>query len=431
MGKENMASFLRHANLQKTVLNLRNTTQIQLPSYCQSLSHRKLSCLHHSVRSTQLFGETFLHNRIIERHGTVWCGISSYRWNSTAAKEAAEAGTNTLAAGYIPEPPPIPIPEISQPVVPLDLNALGEPTLSSLGLCNYTPPGLFQYCLENLHVACDLPWWGAIALATLAIRTLMFPLVIKGQRNAANMSNHMPTIQRLQERFSKARMSGNPLEAAKVGGELQDYMSRYKINPIKNLYVPLAQGPIFVSVFIGLRKMANLPVESMTTGGILWFTDLTIPDPFYIMPVLTTFTFLLTLELGVDGARAANMSHAMRWGLRAMPLVMLPFIINFPSAMLCYWFTSNSVSMIQAVVLRTPGMRKRFNIPEMVIHPKNMQPKKKKFFQGFKENWDNSKTLAKVEDRQRMDAMKFKDAGSGPIVKTYAYDPTKGKPNKK
>ena len=76
-----------------------------------------------------------------------------------------QAGNEALAAGYIPEPPPIP--EISQPVVPLDLNALGEPTLSSLGLCNYTPPGLFQYCLENLHVACDLPWWGAIAVGRL------------------------------------------------------------------------------------------------------------------------------------------------------------------------------------------------------------------------------------------------------------------------
>ena len=54
--------------------------------------------------------------------------------------------------------------------------------------------------------------------------------------------------------------------------------------------------------------------------------------------------------------------------------------------MLCYWFTSNTISMLQAGILRTPGMRARFNIPEMVVHPKNMQPKKKKFFQGFKES---------------------------------------------
>ena len=43
-------------------------------------------------------------------------------------------------------------------------------------------------------------------------------------------------------------------------------------------------------------------------------------------------------------------------------------------------------------------------------------------------DWSNSKMLAEVEDRQRVEATKFKDAGTGPLVKTYSYDPTKGNP---
>ena len=46
----------------------------------------------------------------------------------------------------------------------LVLNALGEPTLSSLGLCNYTPAGLLQYLLESIHVSLDVPWFTAIIL---------------------------------------------------------------------------------------------------------------------------------------------------------------------------------------------------------------------------------------------------------------------------
>ena len=42
------------------------------------------------------------------------------------------------------------------------LNALGEPTLASLGLGSYWPPGLAQQALEALHVTAGLPWWGAI-----------------------------------------------------------------------------------------------------------------------------------------------------------------------------------------------------------------------------------------------------------------------------
>jgi YidC/Oxa1 family membrane protein insertase len=55
--------------------------------------------------------------------------------------------------------------------------------------------------------------------------------------------------------------------------------------------------PIFISVFWGLRGMATLPVESMTQGGILWFVDLTVPDPYYLLPLLTSATMLATIEV--------------------------------------------------------------------------------------------------------------------------------------
>lgn len=55
--------------------------------------------------------------------------------------------------------------------------------------------------------------------------------------------------------------------------------------------------PFFLSFFFGLRGMAELPVESLRTGGILWFSDLTIPDPTYILPVLTCLTMYITIEV--------------------------------------------------------------------------------------------------------------------------------------
>lgn len=55
--------------------------------------------------------------------------------------------------------------------------------------------------------------------------------------------------------------------------------------------------PVFLSFFIGLRKMADLPVPSLQTGGLLWFPDLTVADPFYILPLAVTGTMFLTLEV--------------------------------------------------------------------------------------------------------------------------------------
>jgi len=261
------------------------------------------------------------------------------------------------------------------------------------------------------------------------LRLLMYPIIVLAQRNTAHMQNHMPIVEALQEKFSKSRMSGNPLEAARAGSELMDYMKQHNINPLRSTMYPFAQVPVFLSVFIGIRQMANLPVTSMTTGGLLWFTDLTIPDPFYALPLLTAGTFLLTMEVGTDGMRASTLSPTARYVMRAMPFIMLPFIINFPSAILCYWLTSNTISLFQVLLLKVGGVKARLGIPELVVHDPSLLAKQHKpFLKSIKESYKNSKTALSMEDRQREEAVNFKQAGLGAIPKTYAYDPTKTKP---
>ena len=95
--------------------------------------------------------------------------------------------------------------------------------------------------------------------------------------------------------------------------------------------IHLPQAPLFISFFMGLRGMTNVPVESMRTGGIFWFTDLTVVDPYYLLPVITSATMWLTIELGADSTKLsqANM-QTMKYVLRAMPVCILPFTINFP-----------------------------------------------------------------------------------------------------
>lgn len=57
------------------------------------------------------------------------------------------------------------------------------------------------------------------------------------------------------------------------------------------------QFPIFLSMFLGLRGMANLPLESFKYGGLWWFSDITMPDQYFILPVVTVMTLGLTLEV--------------------------------------------------------------------------------------------------------------------------------------
>lgn len=263
--------------------------------------------------------------------------------DAAAATQATEI-TNSLQ-----------IPDV--PLAPIDgtliqqLAVNGEPTFSSLGLGGYSPIGVLQWALEWTHVSLDLPWFATIALSTVIIRMLLTPLVVITQRNAAIMRIVMPEMQDVQNRITEARQMGNSVEYAQANQELMGLMKSKGFNPLKSMIIPFAQAPIFLSYFIGIRRMVNTPVESLQTGGIGWFTDLTLADPYYLLPLITSGTLALTIHLGTDGVRVPGQDQPMLMlFMKAIPIVIFPFIMNFPAAMVVYWASSNFCSLIQVCV---------------------------------------------------------------------------------
>nr|CAD7407403.1 unnamed protein product [Timema cristinae] len=340
------------------------------------------------------------------------------------------------ALSNLPDLPPIPEPPLVSDMSDVIVQVAGEPSFASMGLGGWTPVGIVQNCMEYLHIGLDLPWWASIALGTVVVRVIMFPLVIAAQRNAAKMNNNLPQLQILQMKMSEARQSGNQLDAARYSQETVIFMKEKGVNPLKNMLVPLAQAPLFISFFMGLRGMSNVPVESMRTGGLFWFTDLTVPDQYYLLPLITSATLYLTIELGTDSARLGSTNmQTMRYVLRALPLCILPFIINFPGAVLLILEISESYPLLLGVdqlhllgsgsILRIPAVRQYFNIEPLVAHTADSLPVKPKgFVTGLKDSWTNLKITKELEERQRVDEIKFQRAGRGPIQKTYKYDPT-------
>ncbi|CAL4114082.1 unnamed protein product [Meganyctiphanes norvegica] len=339
-----------------------------------------------------------------------------------AVPDVAEINVQSVTDNieYIPAPP-VPV-GVDAPIV--ELTSWGEPTLQSMGLASWWPSGWMQSGLENIHCGLDLPWWGTIALATVCIRCLLFPLVIKAQKNGAKMANHMPQMQILQMKITEARNSGNQMEAARISHELANFYKEKDISIGKTVMVPLAQAPIFMSMFFGLRGMANLPVESMKTGGMYWFTDLTVADPYFALPIITSLSLLASIELGVDGTKLGPQSANVKLFLRALPIIMLPFTYSFPTAVLCYWVTTNTFSLVQVGFLKIPRVREYFKIPVTITHKPGTLPPKKGVVQGFKDSWANQKIVKEIEERAHFDEMRFKRAGQGPVVKTYKHNPT-------
>lgn len=66
-------------------------------------------------------------------------------------------------------------------------------------------------------------------------------------------------------------------------------------------------GPIFVSYFFGIKSLATV-YPDMALGGILWFVDLSVPDPNYVLPFIAGGSFLLILEIALSTHPSSSIS---------------------------------------------------------------------------------------------------------------------------
>lgn len=75
----------------------------------------------------------------------------------------------------------------------------------------------------------------------------------------------------------------------------------------------------------------------------------------------------------------------MKYAFRAIPVIVLVFTVNFPGAILCYWVSSNFISLAQVGILRLPKVRDYFHIDPLIKHDPLILAKPKGFREGLKE----------------------------------------------
>ncbi|KAG8509426.1 Mitochondrial inner membrane protein OXA1L [Galemys pyrenaicus] len=341
---------------------------------------------------------------------------------STSAVVFAEA--QVQAPPVIPATPsPATVTEVTSGETADVVQAAAEQSFAELGLASYTPVGLIQNLLEYMHVNLGLPWWGAIAACTVLARLLVFPLIVKGQREAAKIHNHLPELQKFSTRIREAKLTGDHAEFYRASSEMTFYQKKHDVKLMRPLILPLTQAPIFISFFIALREMANLPVPSLQTGGLLWFQDLTLSDPTYLLPLVVTATMWGVLELGAETGMQSSDIQWMRNFIRVMPLAVLPITIHFPTAVFVYWLSSNVFSLAQVACLRIPAVRSVLKIPQRVVHDSSKLPPREGFIKSFKTGWKNAEVAHRLREREQRLQNHLELAARGPLRQTFTHNP--------
>ena len=204
--------------------------------------------------------------------------------------------------------------------------------------------GALGWALEYVH-AQGAPWWLSIAILTVVVRTILFPLTIRQVKSMRAMQDLKPDMDRIRAQYRDNRQRQQE--------EIMKLYQERQVNPFGSCFPLLIQMPIFIGMFYVIRGFGDTH-PSFTSGGILWFQDLSAYDPFYILPVLSALTMLAASEI-----TSKHIDPQQRWIMRTLPVVFTIFLLTFPAGLFMYWITSNLVTLVQNYVIYNYGPGKK------------------------------------------------------------------------
>ncbi|KAJ3727508.1 60Kd inner membrane protein-domain-containing protein [Lentinula raphanica] len=302
--------------------------------------------------------------------------------------------------------------DIATSVVPPALQ-LGD--LASLGLISYTPAGLIRWSFELINVGTGLSWFWTIIAGTLFWRLALVPVVIKTMQFSSRMHLIQPQTQAIMQQTTEARQKGDMLAMQKLQKDQVELYRSVGLSPFQGLVGPVFQLPVALGMFIGLKKMCELPVPQLTDSGMSWLPDLTVADPTGIMA--PAFAVVLFWQMTVS-ARDMNvqaqpgMAHVMNlMRFPGAPLFSL-FMTTLPSGLVLSIIVAAIATGIQSLVFRIPAVRSFFGIlPPPKVQGRQGLPSFKETFNFVKDWWVRRWREAKEDATRRAEQQNLK---SGP-----------------
>ena len=177
-----------------------------------------------------------------------------------------------------------------------------------------------------------IPNYGiAIIFLTILIRLLTFPLQYKSFKSMKKMQEIQPQLNKVREKFKD-----NP---QKMQQETMALFKKSGANPLGGCLPLILQMPIFFAFY----RVLYSSVELVGAPFMLWIQDLSVKDPFYILPVLMAFAMVLNQKLMPTTTTDPVQKKVMMF----VPLIFAIFMKDFPAGLTLYIFISTLVGMLQ------------------------------------------------------------------------------------
>jgi YidC/Oxa1 family membrane protein insertase len=189
------------------------------------------------------------------------------------------------------------------------------------------------WVLETIHDYVG-NWGWSIIIFTILLKLIFYKLSETSYRSMAKMKKFTPRIQALKDRYGddKQRMQQAMMELYK----------KEKVNPLGGCLPMLIQIPFFIALYWVLMES----VELRQAPWILWIEDLSIKDPYFILPIIMGVSMFIQQKL--NPAPPDPMQAKI---MQALPIIFTVFFAFFPAGLVLYWVVNNILSIAQQYVI--------------------------------------------------------------------------------
>ncbi|MBU7573592.1 MAG: membrane protein insertase YidC [Hydrogenophaga sp.] len=202
------------------------------------------------------------------------------------------------------------------------------------------------WLLEKIH-GYVANWGWSIVLLVVLIKAAFYWLNASAYRSMAKMKKINPRIMEMRE-----RLKGNPQQMQQ---EMMKIYREEKVNPLGGCFPILIQIPVFIALYWVLLSS----VEMRNAPWVGWITDLSSPDPYFILPLVMAVTTLI--QTALNPLPPDPLQAKLMW---LMPLMFSVMFFFFPSGLVLYWITNNVLTIAQqAVINKSMGVPLKFSMP--------------------------------------------------------------------
>ena len=104
----------------------------------------------------------------------------------------------------------------------------------------------------------------------------------------------------------------------------------------------LVQMPVFIALYWVLLES----VEIRHAPFILWLNDLSVKDPYFILPLLMGVSMFIQQKLNPTPPDPTQ-AKVMQW----LPVVFTFMFLWFPAGLVLYWVVNNTLSIVQQYII--------------------------------------------------------------------------------